>query len=104
MPGIIYKFENQNIQTFFDNMKLMGELPFSIYFDFETTSCKKIYNNDEDSTLYPVPYVFVVAFHPGLDIEKIFVVRSFNHTFEQLNYVGSLADEMLPYFNPITAL
>ena len=21
-PGIIYKFENQNIQTFFENMKL----------------------------------------------------------------------------------
>ena len=30
MTGIIYKFENQNIQTIFDNMKFMGDLPFSI--------------------------------------------------------------------------
>ena len=103
MPGIIYKFENQNIQTFFDSMKLMGDLPFAMYFDFEATSGKKIYNFDEDCTLYPVSYVFVVAFHPGLDIEKFFVVRSFNHTFEQLNDVGYLADKMLPYFDPITA-
>ena len=38
MPEIIYKLENQNIQTFFDNIKIMGDLPFLIYFDFETTS------------------------------------------------------------------
>ena len=34
MPEIIYKFENQNIQTLLDNMKYMGDLLFSIYFDF----------------------------------------------------------------------
>ena len=28
LPGIVYKFENKNIQTFFDNMKLMGDIPF----------------------------------------------------------------------------
>ena len=28
-------------------------------------------------------------------------MRSFNHTFEQLNDVGYLLDEMLPYFDPI---
>ena len=38
MPEIIYKLENQNIQTFFDNIKFMADLPFSIYFDFETTA------------------------------------------------------------------
>ena len=34
MPGIINKFENQNIQTFFDNMKFMGDLPFLSSFSF----------------------------------------------------------------------
>ena len=42
IPGIIYRFENQSIQTFFDNMKFMGDLPFSIYFAFETTSGKNL--------------------------------------------------------------
>ena len=84
-------------------MKSMEDLPFSIYFDFETTSGKKIYNFDEDSSLYPVSYAFAVAFHPDLNIEKIFVVKSSNHTFEQLNDIVYLSDEMLPYFDPITA-
>ena len=31
MPGIVYNFENQIIQTFFDNAKFMGDLSFAIY-------------------------------------------------------------------------
>ena len=102
LPGIVYKFKNQNIQTFFDNMKFMGDIPFSIYFDLETTTGKKIYNFDEDATLYPASYAFLVAFHPSLNIEKIPIVRSFDHTFEQLNDVSYLSDEMLPYIDLIT--
>ena len=45
-------------------MKFMGDPPFSIYFDFEATSGKKIYNFNENSFLYLVSYSFVVAFHP----------------------------------------
>ena len=63
-------------------MKFMGDLSFAIYFDLETTSGKKIYNFDEDCTLYAVYYALVVAFHLGLEIEKFFVARSFSNTFE----------------------
>ena len=101
-PGIVYKFENQNIKTLFDNMKLMGGLPCCIYFDLETTARKRVYNFDEDATLYPVSYDFVIAFHSSLNIENVSVVRSFNHTFEQLNDVSYLKDEMLPFLDPIT--
>ena len=81
----------------------MGDLPFPIYFDFETTSGKKIYNFEEDCSLYLVSYSFVVAFHPCLNLEKIFLVGSFNHSFEFLVDVGYLSEEMLLYFDPITA-
>ena len=96
-PGIVYKFENLNIQTFFDNIKFMGDLPLSIYFDLETTTGKKVYNFGKDATLYPVSYTFVMAFHPSLNNERIPVIRSFNHSFEQLNDVSYLKDEMLPF-------
>ena len=43
MPGLVYKFENQNISTFEDNVKFMGELPLTIYFDLETTCGKTVY-------------------------------------------------------------
>ena len=59
-------------------------------------------NFDEDATLYPVSYAFVVAFHPRLNLGRIFVIRSFNHTFDQLSDVGYLLDEMLPYYDPVT--
>ena len=41
MPGIIYKFKNQNIQTFFDDMKIMSDLPFAIYFHLRQPQVKK---------------------------------------------------------------
>ena len=91
----------QEYPDIFYNMKFMGDLPFSIYFDLETTTGKKVYNFDEDATLYPVSYAFVVVFYPSLNIEKIFVVRSFNHTFEQLNDASCLKDNMLPFIDPI---
>ena len=47
-------------------------------------------------------HAFVIAFYPSLNIKKISVVRSFNHTFEQLNDVSYLKDEMLPFIDPIT--
>ena len=94
IPAIIYKFENQNIQIFFDNTKYMGDLPFAIFFDFKTTSDKKICNFEEDFSFYPVSYSFVVAFYPCLNMEKIFAVQSFNQSFESLVDVTYLSKEM----------
>ena len=85
MPGLVYKFENQNILLFEGNTKFMDEVPFAVYFNFEITSGKKTFIFDEDNMLYPVSYVFVVALHPDLNLQKIFVVRSFNQTLYQLN-------------------
>ena len=88
MPGVVYKFENQSIQTFFDNVKFMGDLLFVIYFDFETTCDKKTYNFDNDASMCHVSYAIMVAIQPNLNLDILFVVRSFNHTFDQLNSVG----------------
>ena len=63
---------------------------------------KKPYNFDDDPSMYPVSYTFLVSFHPSLNLDGLFVVRSFNHTFDQLNSFSYLLDEMLHYFDPIT--
>lgn len=89
MPRVLHKFENQSIQTFFDNVKFMGDLPFAIYFDFETTCDKKTYNFDHDASIYLVSYALVVSFHTSLNLDRLFVV-SFNHTLNKLNSVGYL--------------
>ena len=105
MPGIVYKFENQHIKTFEDNFRFMGEPPFDVYFDLETTCGKKEFYNVEksDTKMYPVSYCFVVVFHPCINLDGITVLRSFNDSFEQLNDISYLPDEMIRYFDPITA-
>ena len=41
MPIVVYKFNNQNLQMFEDNYKFLSGVPFSVYFDFETTCGRK---------------------------------------------------------------
>ena len=83
----------------------MGDLHFSIYFDLGTTCGKKEFYNVEksDDNMYPISYCFIVAFHPLLEQEKITVLRSFNDSLEQLNDISYLSEEMIRYFDPITA-
>ena len=80
MPGIIHNFANQHIKTFEDNFRFMGEQPFAVYFDSETTFGRKEFYNVEKSekSMYSVSYCFIVAFHPALNLERITVLRSFN--------------------------
>ena len=66
MPGIVYRFENQNILTFEEIMKFMGYLPLEINFDFETTCGKKTNNFAGDRWLYPISYSVIIAFHHHL--------------------------------------
>ena len=65
-PGIVYSFNKSNLSTFEDNFRLMGDQPFSIYFDFETTCCKDkfVFTDHEDhlTDMYVVSYCLVVIF------------------------------------------
>ena len=38
IPGIVYNFKTKNLITFQDNFDAKGNLPFVMYFDFETTA------------------------------------------------------------------
>ena len=107
MPGIVYKFENQHITTLEDNFPFMGDVTFAIYFDLEKTCGKKeVFDVDKcNNRMYPVSYCFIVAFHPSLELKKISVLRSFNDTFEQLNDISYLSDEIFSFSSlPIVRL
>lgn len=36
--GVTYSFDNGKIIDYQDNYKFMGDIPFSVYFDFDTTT------------------------------------------------------------------
>ena len=78
-PGIVYKFCSQTLTSFEDNFKSKGDVPFTIYFDFETTSPRDAdWLNPEDKKMFVVSYVIVVAFHPFFDFERILVQEVFH--------------------------
>ena len=41
--GVLYKLDNRNIIPFEDNYRLLGDLPFVVYVDFETTTGSDIF-------------------------------------------------------------
>ena len=63
MRGIVYKFENQHITTFEDNFRFMGEQPFSVYFDLETTCGKKNFTMLRNQRQKCIQFPIVLSLH-----------------------------------------
>ena len=97
-PGIIYNFCMQTLTSFEDNYASKGDLPFIIYFDFETTSPTDAeWLNPEDKQMFVVSYVMIVAFHPFL---KILIQGSVSHSKEELTRITYLTHEQFEYKPP----
>ena len=103
MPEIIYKFENQNIANFEVNFKKKGDITFTMYFDFETSTGTTSQNHLEDEQMDQIFYSLIFAFHLKLQLDGKVIIRSFNHSLEKVNDVSYLTDEMLRNLDPIIA-
>ena len=85
--------------TFEDNYRFLGDLPFVIYFDFETTAGSDLF---QDVKTYVIRYCLMFAFHPKLDIERIVIYRSFQQNEEQLFDLSHLKPKMLQFLDSVT--
>ena len=103
MPGILYKFENQNLVMYGYNLKFRGDLPFAAYFDFETTTTPYKGYKSYDSQMYPIPYCLIFVLYRKQNIDRIVVLRRFSYTLAQLNDVSYLTAKMLENVDMITA-
>lgn len=103
MPEIIYKFENQNIANFEVNFKKKGDITFTMYFDFETSTGTTSQNHLEHVEMDQMFYSLIFAFHLKLQLDGKVIIRSFNHSLEKVNDVSYLTDEMLQNLDPIIA-
>ena len=65
--GIVYTFENGKIISFQDNFKYLGDVPFTVYFDFETTTGDVVFL---DLKMFVVSYFQIYSFHPSLNLEE----------------------------------
>ena len=84
--GIIYIFDNRKIISFQDNFKFLGDVSFTIYFDFETTTSDVVFL---DPKMFVVRYCQIYLFHPSLNLDKI-IFRSFQQSPEEIYDLSQL--------------
>ena len=73
--GFTFSFDNGKIIYYQDHYKNLGDVPFSIYYDFETTTDSVVFF---DAKMFVVSYSMVVAFHPDLNIRRLVIFRSYD--------------------------
>ena len=94
--GIIYTFENGKIISFQDHFMYLGDVPFTVYFDLETTTGDAVFLD---------PKMFVVSYYQiysCLNLDKIVIFRSFQQSPEEIYDLNHFRHEHIPYFDKIT--
>ena len=68
-PRVVYNFSNQCLISYQDNYQNKGDVPFTIFFDFETTAPTDNCLDPEQKKMFVVSYVMIAAFHPALKLD-----------------------------------
>lgn len=82
--GVLYTLENNKLVSFRDNFKLLLDVPFTVYFDFETTTGDATYSD---------PKMFVI------NMDKIVIFRSFQQNHEEIYDLSHFRWEHVPFFD-----
>lgn len=77
----------------------MGDLPFSVYFDIETTTGNAVFF---DSKMYVVGYCMEVSFNKSLNFDKTVIYRSYQKTADQVDDISHFRQEHVPLFDQVT--
>ena len=97
--GISYCFQNGEIISFQDNFKYLGNVPFTVYFDFETTTGDAVIF---DPKMYVISYCQIYSFHPSLNLDKIVIFRSFQQKADEIYNLRYFKREHVPFFDKTT--
>ena len=79
--GFNFVFDNGKIVHYQDNYKKIGDLSFSLYFDFETTTDSVVFFY---AKMYVVSYCIAAAFHPDLNLPRSFIYPSYDQAINQI--------------------
>ena len=98
-PGVVYNFNNQTLISYQDNFHAKGDVPFVIYFDFETTAPTDNCLDPKQKKMFIVLYVMIVTFNPELNLERIITQRSFAHSIDQLASLNCFTREQITFID-----
>ena len=93
--GHTYQFDNP-IVNYQENFSKIGDLPFAIYYDFETTTGSGVFH---DAKMFVISYCIVVAFHPDLKIPHMIIYRSFDQSMAEVESLQHFLDLKEDFFS-----
>ena len=96
---ITYSFDNAKIIDYRDNYRYMDDVPFTVYFDFETTTGNAV---SFDTKMFIVSYCMIVSFNKLLNFPKIVIYRSFDQNPNKIENISHFSDEYQPFFDLVT--
>ena len=97
--GITYSFDNGQIITFQDSFKCLGDIPFTVYFDFETTTGDSVFFARK---MFVVSCCQICLFHPALGLDKFASFKSFQQSAEKMYDLGNFKQDHVAFFNTRT--
>ena len=97
--GITCSFDKAQILDYQDNFKYLGDVSFTVYFDFETTSGHAVFF---DTVMYAVSYCQIYTFHPELNLGKIVTYRNFQQKPQEIYDLSHFKSEHVPFFDKVT--
>ena len=80
--GITYSFDNGQIIIFQDNFKYLGDVPYTVYFDFETTTGDSVCIFSSENVRCELLYQ-IYSFNPSLNLDKIVIFEVFNRQLKK---------------------
>ena len=73
--GFTFFLDNGKVIDYQDHFSSLGDVPFSVHYDFETTTGSAVFF---DAKIYVVSYCMIIAFHPDLKIPRLVVYRGYD--------------------------
>ena len=81
-----------------DNFKYIGDLSFSVYFDFETTIGYAVFFH---SKMFVISYCVKFTFNRTLNFDKIVIFRSFQQSINELYDISHFKNEHVLFFDRV---
>ena len=79
--GYEFTFDNGKIIDYQEHYSNIGDVPFSVYYDFETTTGSAVFFYEK---MFVVSYCMIIAFHQTINLLRIVIFRSFDQNENEL--------------------
>ena len=94
--GFSFSFDNGKIINYQDILNKIGDFPFAAYYDFETTTGSAVFF---DAKMYVVSYCMIIAFHPDLNLPRLYIYQSYDQSDQDLTSLHHFDVVQRNFFN-----